>query len=82
VPRSREPVVTALEIPVSPGREQPGTGTAVPGWHLWRSESGRPHATRTGRHAHWARGSELPMTVDADTEAELLELLDGYREAH
>ena len=73
--------MTAQRTPASPGRRPPGTGDhlPVPGWHIWKSDTGRPHATRTGRHAEYD-GTGVPMTVDADTEGELLALLDGYRE--
>ena len=65
----------------SPGRrQQPGTGgnPPVPGWHAWRSDAGRWWATRTGRRARYENG--VPMTIDADSETELRELCDGYRE--
>jgi hypothetical protein len=52
-----------------------------PGWHVWRSSAGRWWATRTGADAAWERGSEVPMTVDADDEDRMREVLTAAGEA-
>lgn len=57
-----------------------GIDEDFPGWHAWRSDAGRAWATRTGPSATWGR-SAVPMTVDADSETQLREVLEGYRDA-
>jgi hypothetical protein len=54
----------------------------VEGWHVWRSQSGRFWACRTG-NVHWwdkPRESGWSMCVDADTEHDLRAELTRQRD--
>jgi hypothetical protein len=47
-----------------------------PGWHFWRSNGGRLWAVRTGARAQWETDRDgPPMTVDADDEDAMREVL-------
>ena len=50
-----------------------------PGWHVWGTASGRWWATRTGREASYKDG--IPMTVDADSETGLREVIAECEDA-
>jgi hypothetical protein len=46
-----------------------------PGWHAWRSSTGRYWATRRGNLSSPGYGSDWCMTIDADDEAGLRDVL-------
>ena len=68
---------------VSPAAPDPAVlalDAEFPGWHAWRSRTGRWWATRTGRGAQCERGGDgTPMTVYGGDEDGLRAVLAGYQ---